>query len=189
MRTARRLFAAGAAALCGGALLVAGPAAQAADTLLSQGRPTLASSQENGGAPAAAAVDGRNDTRWGSAWSDPQWLRVDLGSSATITQVLLRWETAYARAYQIQTSTDGTAWTTVKTVTNGTGGTETHAVTGSGRYVRMNGTARGTGYGYSLWEFEVYGGGTPGTDPGPGPEPGWTQLWTDGFDGPAGTSP
>ena len=30
-------------------------------------------------------------------------------------------------------------------------------MTGSARYVRMNGTARGTGFGYSLWEFGVYG--------------------------------
>jgi hypothetical protein len=144
MRTARRLFAAGVAALCGGAILVAGP-----------------------DAPAAAAVDGRTDTRWGSAWSDPQWLRVDLGASATITQVVLRWETAYARAYQIQTSTDGTTWTTVKTVANGAGGTETHAVTGTGRYVRMYGTQRGTGYGYSLYELQVYGTSS-GAPPGGG---------------------
>jgi hypothetical protein len=30
-------------------------------------------------------------------------------------------------------------------------------VSGSGRYVRMYGTTRATGYGYSLWEFQVYG--------------------------------
>ena len=29
----------------------------------------------------------------------------------------------------------------------------------TGRYVRINGTARGTAWGYSLFEFEVYGGG------------------------------
>ncbi|SNT65116.1 hypothetical protein SAMN05216276_11662, partial [Streptosporangium subroseum] len=29
--------------------------------------------------------------------------------------------------------------------------------TGTGRYVRVNGTQRATAYGYSLWEFEVYG--------------------------------
>ena len=34
---------------------------------------------------------------------------------------------------------------------------QTLNVTGSGRYVRMNGTARATGYGYSLWEFQVFG--------------------------------
>ena len=73
------------------------------------------------------------------------------------------WEAAYARAFQIQTSADGTTWTTVYTTTTGTGGTQTLTVTGTGRYVRMYGTARATGYGYSLWEFQVYGtiGGSP----------------------------
>jgi hypothetical protein len=30
-------------------------------------------------------------------------------------------------------------------------------VSGSGRYVRMYGTHRATSYGYSLWEFQVFG--------------------------------
>ena len=30
-------------------------------------------------------------------------------------------------------------------------------VTGTGRYVRMYGTQRANGYGYSLYEFQVYG--------------------------------
>jgi hypothetical protein len=141
-----------------GSLLVAGvQSAQAADGLLSQGRPALASSLENGESPAAAAVDGRTDTRWGSQWADPQWLRVDLGSTATITSVQLQWEAAYAKAYQLQTSPDGTAWTTVHSTTTSAGGNQTVAVTGSGRYVRMYGTQRGTGYGYSLLEFKVFG--------------------------------
>ena len=29
-------------------------------------------------------------------------------------------------------------------------------VSGAGRYVRLYGTQRGTGWGYSPWEFEVY---------------------------------
>jgi hypothetical protein len=40
---------------------------------------------------------------------------------------------------------------------------QTLAVAGSGRYVRMLGTARATPYGYSLWEFQVFG--TGGTTP------------------------
>jgi len=141
-----------------GSLLVAGvQSAHAADTLLSQGKPALASSLENGESPAAAAVDGRADTRWGSQWADPQWLRVDLGSTATITQVVLQWETAYGKAFQIQTSPDGNAWTSIYSTTTGAGGSQTLTVNGSGRYVRMYGTQRGTGYGYSLYEFKVYG--------------------------------
>jgi hypothetical protein len=145
------------AALAGTALWIGVPQAQAADSLLSQGKPAIASSVENGESPAVAAVDGRTETRWGSQWADPQWLRVDLGSTATVSRVVLQWETAYAKAYKIQTSADGNAWTDIYSTTNGAGGTETLTVNGSGRYVRMYGTQRGTTYGYSLLEFKVYG--------------------------------
>ncbi|GGK84474.1 DUF1996 domain-containing protein [Mangrovihabitans endophyticus] len=156
--TKRRLIAPLSAAAMGAALLVAViPSAHAADTLLSQGRPALASSQENGESPAAAAFDGRTETRWGSQWSDPQWVRVDLGGTATISRVVLQWEAAYARAFQIQTSPDGSAWTSIYSTTGGSGGTQTLNLSGTGRYVRMYGTQRGTGYGYSLYEFKVYG--------------------------------
>jgi len=131
--------------------------AAAADTLLSQGKPATASSTENGGTPASAAVDGNTGTRWSSAFSDPQWLQVDLGASATIGSVVLNWETASGKAFKIQVSADGSAWTDVYSTTTGTGGTQTLAVSGTGRYVRMYGTVRNTGYGYSLWEFQVYG--------------------------------
>ena len=155
----RRVFPVVAAAVFAlvAAVVVPGVPAGAAASLISQGRPATASSVENGGTPAAAAVDGNGGTRWSSAFSDPQWLQVDLGSGATISQVILQWEAAYATAYQIQTSTDAATWTTIFTTTTGGGGTQTLGVTGSGRYVRMLGTARGTPYGYSLWEFQVYG--------------------------------
>jgi len=145
-----------------GYVAVAQPAS-AAGPLLSQGRPVLASSQENAGTPATAAVDGNAGTRWSSQFSDPQWIRVDLGQTAAIDQVILVWEAAYARSFQVQVSSDGSAWTTIFSTTTGTGGTQTLAVTGAGRYVRMNGTARATPYGYSLFEFQVFGttgGGT-----------------------------
>jgi F5/8 type C domain/Ricin-type beta-trefoil lectin domain/Putative Ig domain len=117
-----------------------------------------ASSLENAGDPAADAVDGNTGTRWSSAFSDPQWLEVDLGSTQSICQVVLNWETAYATAFQIQTSNDGSTWTSIYTTTTGTGGIQTLNVSGSGRYIRMYGTARATQYGYSLWEFEVFAG-------------------------------
>jgi hypothetical protein len=103
------------------------------------------------------AVDGNTGTRWSSAFSDPQWLQVDLGASHAISSVALNWEGAYGTAYQIQTSANGTTWTTIYSTTAGSGGNQTLNVTGSGRYVRMYGTARSTQYGYSLWEFQVYG--------------------------------
>jgi beta-glucanase (GH16 family) len=124
---------------------------------LSQGRTATASSTENAGTPAGAAVDGNTGTRWSSAFSDPQWLQVDLGATHTINRVTLNWEAAYARAFQVQTSTNGTSWTTIYSTTSGTGGVQNLTVSGAGRYMRMNGTQRATQYGYSLWEFQVYG--------------------------------
>jgi hypothetical protein len=146
-----------AACLAGVLLAVLSPSARAADTLLSQGKTATASSTENAGTPAADAVDGDTGTRWSSAFSDPQWLQVDLGSTATISQVTLQWEAAYASAFQIQTSPDGTNWTSVFSTTTGTGGIQNLTISGSGRFVRMNGTARGTQFGYSLFEFQVFG--------------------------------
>ncbi|MFI9770744.1 discoidin domain-containing protein [Streptomyces sp. NPDC052415] len=147
------------------ALLAVLPAgrAQAAPTLLSQGKPVTASSQESAGTPATAAVDGDNGTRWSSAFSDPQWIRVDLGAPAALSQVELRWETAYATAYRIEISQNGSDWSTAYSTTTATGGTQTLNVSGTARYVRVFGTARATGWGYSLWEFKVYGT----TDGGP----------------------
>lgn len=103
------------------------------------------------------AVDGDSKTRWSSAFHDPQWIAIDLGAPQDITRVKLDWEGAYAKAYQIDVSEDGSRWTTVKEVTDGDGGSDEHDVTARGRYVRMSGTTRSTPYGYSLWEFEVYG--------------------------------
>jgi len=71
--------------------------------------------------------------------------------------VVLQWETAYARAYQIQVSADAVNWTTVYSAAAGTGGTETLNVTGNGRYIQVYGTQRATRFGYSLWEVQVFG--------------------------------
>ena len=147
--------------------------ASAAETLLSQGMPATASSTEAAGAYLASeAVDGNLGTRWSSQFSDPQWLQVDLGSSQTITRVELDWETAAAKAFELQVSDNASTWTSIYSTTTSTGGTQSLTVNGTGRYVRMYGTQRTTGYGYSLWEFKVYGGGTttpPTTTPPTGP--------------------
>ncbi|MFI7055441.1 DUF1996 domain-containing protein [Streptosporangium canum] len=155
-------------ALVAAGLTIITPAAAAA-TPLSQGRPASASSVEGGGYGAGAAFDGNGGTRWASAYSDPQWLQVDLGATAAISQVVLDWEGAYGRAFKIQTSADGTSWTDIYSTTTGTGGDQTLDVSGSGRYVRMYGTTRSGGYGYSLWEFKVYGTGGTGSTPAPSP--------------------
>ncbi|MFJ2501358.1 discoidin domain-containing protein [Streptomyces sp. NPDC087539] len=140
--------------------------AQAAETLLSQGRSATASSQEGDALSAGAAFDGDlTGTRWASQWRDDEWIQVDLGESRNLSRIVLTWEAAYGKDYEVQTSDNGSDWRTLKAVTGSDGGTDEIAVSGSGRYVRMQGVARSGGYGYSLWEFQVYG------DVGSGPEP------------------
>ncbi|MBN1893685.1 glycoside hydrolase family 3 C-terminal domain-containing protein [bacterium] len=113
------------------------------------------SSVEREGLEGGMAVDGDMSTRWSSAFSDPQWIKLDLGEATAIDQVLLFWETAYAKEYKIQVSNDGLGWTTQADVTAGDGGIDRLDIRASGRYVRMLGIKRATEWGYSLWEFQV----------------------------------
>jgi hypothetical protein len=125
-------------------------------TNIALNKTATASSVEQAAFPAQDAVDGNMGTRWSSQFTDPQWLEVDLGSTQSICAVNLYWENAYGKAFQLQTSNDGTNWTTIYSTTTGTGGTQNLSVSGSGRYLRMYGTARGTQWGYSLWELQAY---------------------------------
>ena len=119
-------------------------------------RPATASSEQGPSWPSSDATDGNLSTRWSSEFSDPQWLEVDLGSTRPICRIALDWETAYAKAFQIQVSNGNSTWTTIYSTVTGTGGTQTLQVFGSGRYIRIYGTARATQYGYSLRDFQVY---------------------------------
>ena len=112
--------------------------------------------------PAANATDGNGGTRWEStAGVSPSWLSVDLGVAKALTSVVIDWEAANAANYQIQGSNDNTNWTTLKTVTGGAFGnrTDTNAVSGNYRYVRVYCTERSVGnqWGYSIFELKVYG--------------------------------
>ena len=154
----RRPVAAVAAAILATAALVGTPTpAIAGNTLLSTDRPTTASTVQSDATPAGAAVDGDPTTRWSSKAGDPQWIRVDLGGQAHISSVVLQWENAYATAFSIDVSADGTTWKSIYSTTTGQGGRQSLPTDETGRYVRMLGTARHTSYGYSLWEFQVYG--------------------------------
>lgn len=117
------------------------------------------SSVEEPGLEGNYAVDGSTSTRWSATmYVDPQWITVDLGSNYSISQVKIIWEAAYARDYLLQVSTDNTNWTTVKTIQGNTSLNNDHTgLSATARYVRVYGTARGSDYGYSIYELEVYG--------------------------------
>jgi beta-glucosidase len=135
-----------------------GPAEYCGTQDLALDEPTTASStQDATDYPAPDATDGDPGTRWSSAASDPQWLEVDLGSEQNICSVGILWEAAYATAFQIQVSNDNTNWTTAYSTTTGAGGNETFNISTTARYIRMYGTVRATQWGYSIFEFDVYG--------------------------------
>ncbi len=128
-----------------------------ADTNLALNKPAMASTSEGAGFGPSNAFDGKSSTRWASAHTAQNWISVDLGSQYNISKVKLNWETAYAKGYEVQFSNDNNSWSTVYTTQNGDGGIDELSVSGTARYVRMNGVKRATEWGYSLWDFEVHG--------------------------------
>jgi hypothetical protein len=140
----------------------------AANLNLALGKPTIASSIEGANVAATNATDGDHATRWSSAFTDAQYIYVDLGTVQAIDRVRLTWETAYGKNFRLEVSDNASTWTTVKTVvdnqplnSNNLFVNEYGRLNATGRYVRIYGTTRATGYGYSLFEFEVFNYSNP----------------------------
>ena len=126
--------------------------------LAAGGTATASSTQATHGAgPPRFAIDGNPRTRWSSAFSDPQWLAIDLGTETKFSSIKLLWEAAYAVSYTIEISADGKTWKEVYKTDKGDGGVdEIKFKTTTARWIRLNATKRGTQFGYSLWEFKVF---------------------------------
>lgn len=131
-----------------------------------------ASASERGDLSAAAAIDHDMNTRWSSGFSDDQFLVLDYGRTVAISRVRIDWERAHAAKYELQVSTDGATWTTLKAVADSQGGTEDWTgLAGQGRYLRMKGLQRSSGYGYSIFEIQAFSGVAPSPAPAPAPAP------------------
>jgi chitinase len=120
-----------------------------------------ASASTNDGNVPANAVDQNLATRW-SANGDGQWLRLDLGSTRTIGYVRVAHYSGNTRAgkFDLQTSSDGTSWTT--RFTGQSSGTSTALQTfdftdQSARYVRYLGHGNTVNAWNSVTEIEVWG--------------------------------
>jgi hypothetical protein len=124
---------------------------------LALNKPAVASSSEN--SEPELVTDGNSSTRWASRQDDKQWIYVDLQKETVINGVGLNWEAAYGQNFKIQVSDDAATWKDVYSTNDGHEGLQRISFDEvSARYVRMLGEKRGTGWGYSLWDFEVYGG-------------------------------
>ncbi|MFZ6648872.1 di-heme oxidoredictase family protein [Undibacterium sp. TJN25] len=121
-----------------------------------------ASALENPGLSAAMAIDGKLTTRWSSSFEDGAWIQFDFGAKTQVGYMKLQWENSYGKQYTLLVSDDGQKWTQVRNVTNGQGGTEEFFNLGvNARYIRLQGVARATQYGYSLFEVNFK---SPGSD-------------------------
>lgn len=135
---------------------------------IAMNKPAFASSSENSTNTPDKAFDGDPATRWASAGGvDPQYIYVDLGERYDLCRVIFQWEVALGKNFSIDVSDDVINWTTIKSITNNVSFNNYINVKGSGRYVRMYGTARGTTYGYSLYSFQVFGTPSAGDCPVP----------------------
>ena len=125
---------------------------------LAYGKKAVASSSTGVSKSASMVTDGGAGSRWESAYSDPQWIYIDLGKEEKIEKVILKWEAACAKKYELQVSNDAQEWKTVYANKDGRGGTEQIELEPvTARYVELAGISRATQFGYSLFEFEIYG--------------------------------
>ena len=133
------------------------PAAPASGTNVALGKTVEQSGAEAEAMGADKTVDGNKGTRWSSNFDDDAWMYVDLGKQVDINKVVLTWENAYGKAYDIQVSNDEKTWTTVAEMRDQDGGEDVvEFKTVNARYVKFQGVKRAMGYGYSMWEFEVF---------------------------------
>ncbi|NGN63648.1 APHP domain-containing protein [Streptomyces sp. A7024] len=149
--------------------------AAAEDPNLALGKPASASGSHPG-YPAPNITDGSQQTYWeGPAGEFPRWVQTDLGSTATVDEVVLKlpttWE-ARTQTLSIQGSTDGDTFTTLSAAAahefrpDRSGSVTIGFPAAKARYIRVNIT-KNTGWNAAqLSELEVRGeGGGPGDPP------------------------
>jgi unsaturated chondroitin disaccharide hydrolase len=112
------------------------------------------------GFPATNTTDGRLATRW-SATGDGQWIQYDLGSSQNVNKVGIAFHLGDQRTsrFDMQTSTDGTAWTTrFGSLSSGTtNALETYDLPdASARYVRIVGHGNSVDAQIAITEVRIY---------------------------------
>ncbi len=107
-----------------------------------------------------APVDGDMLTRWSSDYAPgEQWIWFELEKDSVVSDVIVRWERAYATEYKILASNDAGSWREVYHEKNGTGGAMEAAFTPvKCRYLKVLTLARiNKDWGVSIWEVEMYG--------------------------------
>ena len=125
---------------------------------MAAGKPVTSSGVESDAFPALYLTDNNTATRWSSNYADNAWFIIDLGNTFQINQIILNWEAAFGRRYDILISSDGQNYTHLLNQSNGAGGVETLNFNPvAAKYIKFQGIERALPYGYSLWEVSVMG--------------------------------
>nr|WP_271711597.1 S8 family serine peptidase [Marinigracilibium pacificum] len=106
------------------------------------------------------ANDGLVFTKWQSTFDPDQYYEVDLGKVNMIDSIRILWDFNYASSFEILVrSSETDEWTTwYSTFTNTSKLTELLLPQTTARYVRLKLNTPATMYGYSFFEFELFGG-------------------------------
>lgn len=125
---------------------------------LAMGKPVMASSIEYRMMLLPEfAVDGDPLTRWGSDYSDMEWIMVDLEERFYLDHLKLTWNPSAAKEYEVLLSDDSKNWRLARAFRDGNGETEIIPIGQQARYLKLLFKKRITAYGYSLWEMEIMG--------------------------------
>lgn len=118
-----------------------------------------ASDRQNDMYPPELAMDGNINTRWSSSPSDPQWLKIDLEKTVEIAGLIIYWEAAFGKKYNVQLSPDDKTWKTVYETSEGDGNSdEIFFEKQTARFIKISGIERGTSWGYSIFEVKLLEG-------------------------------
>lgn len=121
-------------------------------------KPVEASSVEGQDTPVRALNDGNLKTRFSTEYRDDVQFTLDLEGEFSIDTVRIVWEAAFGQSFDLHGSLDKKSWSLLAQQQAGVGGTDEFRINAAKvRYVRFTGIKRGTQWGYSPWEFEVYG--------------------------------
>ena len=109
---------------------------------------------------AKEAFDGNLGSRWiAETKNADEYVGVNLGKLYSLTSVAISWEGAYASEYEIQVSTDGEEYNTVKAVTATKADTAEFVFDEAvdAQFVKILCKKDGFGYPYSIWEVGAFG--------------------------------
>jgi len=143
-------------------LTIPDESAGSSENIAPDGTATSNSIEDGTSYTADLAIDGDSATRFSSAYNDPEWWMVDFGEVKKVGAAIIYFEAAYSTEFYFEVSTDGENWTEVARVTdNGTSGADVPVEVRfdgqhDAQYVRYTGVSRGTTYGHSFWELELY---------------------------------